>query len=80
MTDRALIADLVNALECQASTIETAMCTCIPEDVNRNHAQNRRRRDSCCVGVRKAVEFRRVAALAHRRLARRFVDDPGEME
>lgn len=49
------------ALRQQAEHIEALGCTCpTTDDRNRLHAPSRRRRDSRCPGVARAVEHRRV--------------------
>jgi len=78
MTDRSLLAQLINAIETQAAQLEELGCTCVDVDQrNRHHAPSRRRRDSRCQGVRFAIEHRGLARAAHQRLAGRFPRESG---
>lgn len=72
--DRALIADLVNAVEELRTHARELGCTCATnEQINARH--QRPRIDSHCTGAGLFAKYSGVARRAHRRLSRRF---PGE--
>ncbi len=77
MTDRALMADMVNSLEQLKTHVEQTACTC-PSDgktYDRNHRTRRGRSE--CAGVQLADKYRVVIRQAHRRLAKRFQGESG---